>query len=301
MHEESEINLVEGDLIKRTIGRIHKLADRSVQDLLAIIILFVLLPLGFLVEIFVVLPYYFPIFSQSWIVRLVLLSYFGLNAFINIYKIVKVGPNGLGSDLPALNKPGFRYCYDCQLNEPPRSFHCPVCDKCAFRRDHHCSFVATCIGHFNHRYYVAAVCSLLIIASVCLTWNLSLMWDNFGGLSIGQIWLLIVPHIALIFRVISLSDFIHIVLFSVSFGVVLFLVYLIGAQIFCLWRGQTRVEYLMGIEAYHLGFLENIRQAFGRRWPLIFFSPFVTSPLDSDGLSFITRESVSVAADTKDM
>nr|CDP96603.1 BMA-DHHC-1, isoform b [Brugia malayi] len=117
-----------------------------------------------------------------------ILMLFGLNAFANVYKVISVGPNGNCSDLPAVQKHGYRFCYNCQLNEPPRSHHCP-------------------------------------------------------------------------------------------------------AQLFCLYRGQTRMEYLMDVHAYNLGFMENVRQAMGRRWFIALLMPFISSPLDSDGLSYPTRES----------
>uniref|UniRef100_A0A914RL69 Uncharacterized protein n=1 Tax=Parascaris equorum TaxID=6256 RepID=A0A914RL69_PAREQ len=55
------------------------------------------------------------------------------------------------------------------------------------------------------------------------------------------------------------------------------------------------------VHAYQLGFMENVRQALGRRWPLIFLSAFISSPLASDGLSFMMRETASVAETTKNM
>ncbi|EJW74962.1 hypothetical protein WUBG_14128 [Wuchereria bancrofti] len=218
-----------------------------------------------------------------------ILMLFGLNAIANVYKVISVGPNGNCSDLPAVQKHGYRFCYNCQLNEPPRSHHCPVCDRCVFRRDHHCSFVAVCIGHFNQRYYISAICSLWIISSAVLMWNWSFMWTSLGGFSPLQLWELIVPHLALIFRIISFSQFLCVMTFIFSFTVFVFLCYLITAQLFCLYRGQTRVEYLMDVHAYNLGFMENVRQAMGRRWFIALLVPFISSPLGSDGLSYPTR------------
>ncbi|VDK51491.1 unnamed protein product [Anisakis simplex] len=262
-------------------GRIKKMLPSETQDLIAMFILFIMLPLGFVFEIFVILPRCYDIFSESWIWRVCILSYLGINAFTNIYKMIVVGPNGRCSELPALIKPGYHYCHNCQLNEPPRSHHCPTCDKCALRRDHHCSFAAVCVGHFNQR------------------WNWSFMWSALGGFTVMQLWQLVVPHIALLARVITFSQFLCVMVFVFALTVSLFLTYLIGAQLFCLYRGQTRVEYLMDVHAYQLGFMENVRQALGRHWPLIFLTAFISSPLPSDGLSFMTRETKPIAENTK--
>ncbi|VDM29762.1 unnamed protein product [Toxocara canis] len=106
-------------------SRVRKMLPSETQDMIATFILFVLLPLGFIFEIFAVLPQYHEIFSEGWTWRVCILSYLGINAFANVYKMITVGPNGCTSDLPALMKPGYHYCHSCQLNEPPRSHHCP--------------------------------------------------------------------------------------------------------------------------------------------------------------------------------
>ncbi|OZC06163.1 hypothetical protein X798_06850 [Onchocerca flexuosa] len=121
-------------------------------------------------------------------------------------------------------------------------------------------------------------------------WNWSFMWTKLGGFSPLQLWELVVPHLALIFRIISFTEFLCVMIFVFSFTVFVFLCYLIIAQLFCLYRGQTRVEYLLDMHAYNLGFMENIRQAMGRRWLMALLIPFISSPLDSDGLSYPTRE-----------
>lgn len=68
---------------------------------------------------------FYSYFFQEWNLRVGILIFLGLNAFANVYNIISVGPNGNCSDLPAVQKQGYRFCYQCQLNEPPRSHHCP--------------------------------------------------------------------------------------------------------------------------------------------------------------------------------
>lgn len=59
------------------------------------------------------------------------------------------------------------------------------------------------------------------------------------------------------------------------------------------------MHYFQDVHAYNLGFLNNVRQALGRKWVLTFFSPFISSPLESDGLSYHTKGSEPVAETTK--
>ncbi|VDO33952.1 unnamed protein product [Onchocerca flexuosa] len=113
------------DKLEDFTGRVKKMLPSETQDRIAMFIFFIVLPLGFLFEIFVVLPNEHEVMSKGWNVRVGILMFLGLNAFANVYKIISVGPNGNYSDLPAIQKPGYRFCYNCQLNEPPRSHHCP--------------------------------------------------------------------------------------------------------------------------------------------------------------------------------
>ena len=41
-------------------------------------------------------------------------------------------------------------CFDCEIIQLPRSYHCNVCRRCVERYDHHCPWVNSCIGIRNH-------------------------------------------------------------------------------------------------------------------------------------------------------
>lgn len=57
---------------------------------------------------------------------------------------------------------GYKWCETCHIVRPPRASHCPDCDNCILRLDHHCPFVGNCIGQRNYGYFV----SLLLSGSV---------------------------------------------------------------------------------------------------------------------------------------
>lgn len=67
---------------------------------------------------------------------------------------------------------GWRYCHKCNHMKPDRSHHCSVCGVCILRMDHHCVFVATCVGFYNHKFFLSFVfyaflgCTFVAIAGL---------------------------------------------------------------------------------------------------------------------------------------
>uniref|UniRef100_A0A915M8R8 Palmitoyltransferase n=1 Tax=Meloidogyne javanica TaxID=6303 RepID=A0A915M8R8_MELJA len=73
-------------------------------------------------------------YELEWLFRIIPLLLFGFNVYLNAWKVVKVGPNSPNASLlPTVQKAGYRFCYECNFNAPPRSFHCPVCNICILR------------------------------------------------------------------------------------------------------------------------------------------------------------------------
>lgn len=48
----------------------------------------------------------------------------------------------------------WRYCDECNMIKPPRAHHCSICGRCVLNMDHHCPWVASCVGLCNYRYFV---------------------------------------------------------------------------------------------------------------------------------------------------
>jgi palmitoyltransferase ZDHHC9/14/18 len=62
-----------------------------------------------------------------------------------------------------------KYCYTCHVYRPPRASHCPRCENCVERFDHHCPWTGTCIGRRNYRSFSvftnsATIMSIFVMA-----------------------------------------------------------------------------------------------------------------------------------------
>lgn len=115
-------------------------------------VVFLLVPGVFIFQLTIIHPHLF-VLVKAGIARQIfhycLLSFCIINVTGNmILSIIKDS---------SLKKPVFgegTYCEHCQMIRPARSWHCMKCNVCIIKRDHHCTFLARCIGMYNLRYYI---------------------------------------------------------------------------------------------------------------------------------------------------
>ena len=48
----------------------------------------------------------------------------------------------------------WRFCPVCRLAKPPEAHHCRTCQQCIMMMDHHCPYVANCVGEGNRANFV---------------------------------------------------------------------------------------------------------------------------------------------------
>lgn len=58
------------------------------------------------------------------------------------------------------------WCFNCQMIRPPRTTHCPLCDRCVVKRDHHCYVSGGCVGEDNFLKFVRVTGYVILFSSI---------------------------------------------------------------------------------------------------------------------------------------
>lgn len=88
--------------------------------------------------------------------------------FRTIIELADKGPSGFEPST---------FCSACLVRRPLRSKHCSVCNHCVARFDHHCPWVANCIGAKNHKYFMGFLASLVLMCCQMIGGSIK-FWQN---------------------------------------------------------------------------------------------------------------------------
>ncbi|XP_060530726.1 palmitoyltransferase Hip14 [Cylas formicarius] len=88
--------------------------------------------------------------------------------FRTILELAERGPGGFEPS---------NFCSACLVRRPLRSKHCAACNHCVARFDHHCPWVANCIGAKNHKYFIGFLANLVLMCGQLLYGSIQ-YWQN---------------------------------------------------------------------------------------------------------------------------
>ncbi|KAI9716345.1 MAG: hypothetical protein M1812_005410 [Candelaria pacifica] len=125
---------------------------------------------------------------------------------------------------------GSRFCKKCQARKPDRAHHCSTCKRCVLKMDHHCPWLAGCVGLHNYKpfllflIYTTLFCWICFAVSSGWAWTAILSDGNFDGQEIMPV---------------------NYVLLTVISGIIgLVLTGFTAWHMSLAWRGQTTIECL---------------------------------------------------------
>lgn len=61
-----------------------------------------------------------------------------------------------------------RTCHKCNHFKPIRAHHCSICKRCIVKMDHHCPWIASCVGVGNMKFFILFVVYIFSTSAYCL-------------------------------------------------------------------------------------------------------------------------------------
>ncbi|XP_041361126.1 palmitoyltransferase ZDHHC22-like [Gigantopelta aegis] len=200
-----------------------------------------------------------------------------------------VGPSTASLPLfdPQLHQ--WKYCDTCRLHTPPRAKHCPICDHCVLKRDHHCFFAGCCVGFHNQRYFTVFCFygSLSAIYSIYATG--AFLQEHYASFFSSECYAYLLPWVFLRWLTGSVDAgtvglVFHCYMSCMTFAAC---VYFFAWQCVLVWTGQSMYEFLKGIRLYVQPLPENLKSVFGSAWFLNFLIPCPWMKNKGNGIDWI--------------
>lgn len=259
-----------------------KYLPKTWYDTFVCIFVILIIPTVFWFEIFVVLDQFYGETSAWRYIHFYLGLFILTNIYTNYFATILVDTSVTGLILKPQDN--WKICTVCEVFVPPRSYHCSICNVCILRRDHHCVFSGCCIGLNNFRYFFFFTFYMFIATVYSSYFNIFFIYSTVSFNSWLSYVNVLFPLAMLLvsFNLHQLYLFLTLIVFvgMIFTGVLLYF------HVNLLLKGQVTYEGKHHISKYDLGQVENIKQVFGIHWKDTWISPFLISPLPTDGQIF---------------
>jgi len=170
------------------------------------------------------------------------------------------------------HKGDIRRCKKCAKIKPDRSHHCSRCDRCILKMDHHCPFLANCIGFSNYKFFILFLWYTVLFGFITIA---------AGGY---HIYVNVNDHVNA-----KLLDYFIVVAAAFCVIALLVLIPFLGTHFRLIFYNMTTIEHIEKrsrfSNLFDLGTWRNFAEVFGNN-PLLWFLPVWSSK--GDGLAFIT-------------
>jgi len=168
-----------------------------------------------------------------------------------------------------------RWCKHCKQWKPDRCHHCRVCKSCILRMDHHCPWIANCVGFRNFKFFFLLVLYAGLNSAFIVCTMVESLWESME-----------------ITEMTSLTRFFMVFALTLAFIMSILLLAFMSFHAWLISHSMTTIEFCEtrhkvtgsgGMVSYNFGLYKNMQNVLGSN-PLFWFLPIC--PPDGDGLIF---------------
>lgn len=250
------------------------------------LIVFVVTPAYFMFMMITIRKYIVEEFKMSLakhIMHVILSTYCFVNIVGNMMMSILTDTSLKNLSISIKDK--YDFCEHCNKYRPEYAWHCKTCNVCILKRDHHCFIFNRCVGLKNRRYFIMYLAHLFLAMIYSSYYSVIFVYSKFqqDGIVLSA------------FRLVN--PFIRYMV-PEPWGIRdLYVIFIFMNSGFIIWSGGLLYFHLnnmlMGVTAresrgLNLNIIrskwkEHVLSAFGVKWYLAIFWPFVKSPLVPDG------------------
>uniref|UniRef100_A0A915KDS5 Palmitoyltransferase n=1 Tax=Romanomermis culicivorax TaxID=13658 RepID=A0A915KDS5_ROMCU len=96
-------------------------------------------------------PFYFGLFIIVELTLNFLCFHFYGSKFNRVESLSKMNAE---QNFFVVHSQNAKFCDKCRKMTPHRTYHCPLCQFCVLKKDHHCFMMGGCAGYGNLRYFI---------------------------------------------------------------------------------------------------------------------------------------------------